>query len=268
MTIGDYGEAVILGIVQGIAEFLPISSSGHLVIIGEIIRNLTGREIDPEANVQLIVALHAGTLLSILVVYRNRLLGLLRERWVLAGIVIATLPLVIIAPTPIKDFLEEGMATPMVAGCCLLLTAFLLLVSRSMERGERSLEQITPLHAWLIGLFQLLAILPGVSRSGSTISGGLILGYTREAAANFSFFIAIPAILGATVLKAADMFGGETTGANFPIGPLLVGTAVSFIVGWLTLSWLLSIIARGRLHWFAIYCTIVGIATITWQLVA
>lgn len=275
MPSGDYLEAMALGVVQGIAEFLPISSSGHLVILGEIIHSATGREVSPEANQRLVVALHAGSLLSILVVYRRILWDVLARRRIVVGIVVATLPLVAVALTPLPKLLEQAFATPAVVGACLLLTAALLLAGQYLERGERPLEDIPWWHALVIGLFQMVALLPGVSRSGSTIAGGLVMGYRRTAAADFSFFIAIPAIAGAMVLEVAKAVRGESAGGagggtdgGFAAGALAAGALVSFVVGWITLRWLLGVIARGRLHWFAIYCAAVGLATLIWQAVS
>jgi undecaprenyl-diphosphatase len=271
MSEGDYLEAMVLGVVQGIAEFLPISSSGHLVILGELIHEASGRARPQGANQQLVIALHVGTLLSILLVYRGILWDVLRRRRIVVGVIVATLPLVAVALTPLPKLLEEAFATPAVVGVCLLLTAALLLAGQSLERGERPLEDIPWWHALAIGLFQMVALLPGVSRSGSTIAGGLVMGYRRTAAADFSFFIAVPAIAGAMVLEIAKAVRGESVGSaggGFEPGALAAGALVSFVVGWITLRWLLGVIARGRLHWFAVYCACVGVATLIWQAVS
>ena len=263
-----YIEAVVLGAVQGVAEFLPISSSGHLVILGELIQRLSGREVDPEANLQMNVALHVGTLLSILWIYRRDLWELRKRPKIILAIIIATLPLVAIGLSPLKDFFMKGFETPLIAGCCLLITAALLASAHHFETNARPLEDLTPLRAGLIGLFQAVALFPGISRSGSTISGGLLLGFRRDVAANFSFFIAIPAIAGAAVLMLKDVFTEEAppATAGYGVGPMLLGTLVSFVVGLVVLRWLLKLISQRRLIWFAIYCAIVGTLTIIWQL--
>lgn len=267
MTSAELLEATLLGIVQGIAEFLPVSSSGHLLIVGEILRELTGRQIDPEQNLQLSVALHFGTLMSIVCVYRQRLFALLIHRPLLTAVIVATLPLVVIGLSPLRKSVESGFETPLVAGICLLVTGLLLAVSDRVGRGKQRLTHMKLPHALAIGLFQAFALLPGISRSGSTIAGGQLLGYRREAAADFSFFIAIPAILGATVLTLLKVWEAPgTSTVSVPTGMLLVGTGVSFVVGYFSLRWLLSLIARGKLIWFAIYCGIVGTATILWQI--
>lgn len=257
-------EAIVLGIVQGIAEFLPISSSGHLVICTELLNSMTGKEFDSESSLQMNVALHVGTLGSILVVYRNYIFELLRDprRWI--TIIVATLPLVLLALTPMKDWLSSH-STPMVAGWCLLVTAMLLFLSaRVSERAKQ--ETVSVPSAFLIGCFQACALLPGISRSGATITGAMFTGVEKDAAARFSFLIAIPAILGASVLELKDYFTTTTAEAAEPIA-LLAGAAVSFIVGWFSLNWLLSIISRGKLHYFGWYCVCVGLLTIFWQFV-
>ena len=260
----EYIEAVILGIVQGIAEFLPISSSGHLVIVGALIHEWTGRTVDPDANLRMNLALHVGTLFSILWVYRHELLSLVNRPGVCVAIVVATLPLVVIGLTPAIDWLDEIFNTPLLAGCGLLVTAVLLTAGQRLERQTGTIDLLRPAGALGIGLFQAVAILPGISRSGSTIAGGLIVGLRRESAATFSFLIAIPAICGAAVLLAKDILA-ESRGDQ-AVSVLLLGAIVSFGVGLLALRWLIRLLSQGKLHWFACYCAVVGVATIVWQL--
>jgi undecaprenyl-diphosphatase len=265
----EYIEAVVLGAVQGIAEFLPISSSGHLVILGELIQRLTGREVDPESNLRMNVALHVGTLLSIFWIYRSDLWALRSRPKIVLAIIVATLPLVVIGLSPLKDLLEQGFNTPLIAGCCLLVTAGLLASAHRWETNRRTLEELSPWRAGVIGLFQAVALFPGISRSGSTISGGLLLGFRREVAASFSFFIAIPAIAGAAVLTLKDALtdvvpNPRNTGYSW--GAILLGMLVSFVVGMSALRWLLRLISERRLIWFAWYCAAAGTLTILWQL--
>ncbi|MEZ6047456.1 MAG: undecaprenyl-diphosphate phosphatase [Planctomycetaceae bacterium] len=267
MSAGELLEAVILGIVQGIAEFLPVSSSGHLVICADLIKSFTGEKFDPEASLQMNVALHAGTLLSILVVYRHDLRKIAfqpRSWW---PIIVATSPLVLIALSPVKDLLEQ-YSSPLVAGCCLVVTAMLLfMTSRFLKEpdSESPTDLEVPLHkAFLIGLFQAVALLPGISRSGSTIAGALFTGIPRQAAARFSFLIAIPAIAGATVLMMKDYFTEPSVTSVSPVA-LGVGAVISFLVGLVSLKGLLAIISRGKLHYFGWYCLTVGLVTIIWK---
>jgi len=261
----EYLKCILLGLVQGVAEFLPISSSGHLAIVNHLI----GGELE---TIELNVALHLGTLLSILVVYRKELPVILTNRKLCLAIIIATLPLVLVAlvaKDQLDAIVDAASASPLWAGCGLLVTSLLLFLIPRVEAANpetRELDNIRLKDAFIIGLFQVIAPLPGVSRSGSTIFGGLFSGLKREAAAPFSFFIAIPAICGAVVFKAKDLFEHQTGGTNF--GPLLVGTLVAFVVGVISLKWLLKIIATRRLSIFAWYCLIVGLSIIAWQLLS
>ena len=252
----DYLTAMLLGLIQGIAEFLPISSSGHLVIA----ETLLGGEYD---NVELNVALHFGTLLSILVVYRKRLLSVARSRRLLACIVLATLPVVVVGLS-FKSTIEAFFETPIVVGFAWCGTALLMALTPRIEHGERSLEDMSWRDALIVGLFQAIAPVPGISRSGSTIFGGMASGLRREAAADFSFYIAIPALGGAMVLHLKDLL--EVGGTDLAAGPMLAGMLVAFLVGIVALKTLLRMVVGRRLHWFAWYCGTVGVATILWQI--
>lgn len=259
----DYLEAVLLGIVQGVAEFLPVSSSGHLVIAGALVQRFTGRTVDAESNLQLNVALHLGTLFSILVVYRRDLLRVLRDVRLCLLIVLATVPVAVVGLL-LKDAIEQYLLNPLAAGVCLFVTAGLLALAERTAGGETPMERLTPRQAGVIGLFQALAILPGVSRSGSTISSGMLAGLKPEDAARFSFLIAVPAIGGAVVLTAKGML--EEQGGGNPLPVLLAGAAVAFLVGWASLRGLIGLIRRHQLRWFAWYCALAGAATVAWQL--
>lgn len=263
MSTEELIQAVVLGIVQGIAEFLPISSSGHIVIFSTLLNRLYGKEVDPESSLQLNVAVHLGTLFSILVVYRSDVIRLLRDFRLCCYIVLATLPVVVVVLL-LHDSIKQ-IQTPLAAGIGLFITAGFLLAADYTLRGDDSLEAMTPLRAGLIGCFQAVAIVPGISRSGSTISGGLLMGLRPEESARFSFLIAIPAICGAVVFEVKGMLEGKG-GAN-PPAMLLLGAAIAFIVGWVCLRWLLSLVRRRRLRWFAWYCLLVGTATLVWQAV-
>lgn len=266
----SYLDAILLGLVQGVAEFLPISSDGHLVIM----EHLLGIKSDLMA---LNVALHFGSLLAILVVFRKDLLPVLRDFKLMTAICVATLPLI-----PVGLFLKDSpwLTSPLLAGCGLCITALLLLVSQRFERngsagaetdrtnepnatGEgRRIERpsdISWLQALIVGLFQAFAVAPGVSRSGSTIVSGLMQGFRRDVAAKFAFLIAIPALLGATVLEAKDLFDSEMSA---DLGPIAAGTVVSFLVGIACLNLLLKFITQRRLHWFGWYCLVVGLIVI------
>lgn len=258
----EFMQAIILGVIQGIAEFLPISSSGHLVIFEELLGRCFGANGVIENKMDLNVALHLGTLFSIIVVFWSDLWALLRNWRLCVAIVVATIPAAVIGLS-CKDTLESAFNSPLIAGCGLLVTATLLALSQKLERNEKSLESLSMPMAFIIGVFQAMALIPGISRSGSTIGGGLLLGLQREAAASFSFFIAIPAIAGASLITAKGLW--ETPTRIDSISVLGAGLLTSFVVGVIALRWLLRIIARGKLHWFAYYCAVAGTATIVWQ---
>lgn len=259
----EYIHAAILGVVQGIAEFLPISSSGHLVIAGELLNQVAGTQV-PTESATLSIALHFGTLLSIAVVYRRELLPVLRDVRMMALIVLATIPVGVVGLL-LKDHVDAVFNTPLLAGEALIVTAAFLLIGRQLQHRREASPDIGPLSAGLIGIFQAIAIVPGISRSGSTIAAGLACGLSREQAARFSFLIAIPAIGGASLVTAKDLLTQETA-VDSNLTAVLLGTLIAFAVGVATLSWLLRIVTADRLHWFAGYCLAVGIATIGWQL--
>lgn len=260
----DYLTVILLGILQGIAEFLPISSSGHLVIAGELLQGL-GHSPANLASIELNVALHVGTLLSIVFVYRRHFRDVLRQPRLMWSIIVATLPLIPMGLF-LKHEIDRLFETPLVAGCMLCVTAALMAAARRVERGARTLEDVRPRDALLIGLFQAAAVLPGLSRSGSTIFGGLLSGVRRDAAADFSFYVAVPAIAGAAVLHAKDLW--EQGAGDVAPGPLLAGAVTAFVVGVCALKALLRLVTRQKLHWFAWYCGIVGVATIVWQVMS
>ena len=207
------------------------------------------------------MALHVGTLFSILVVYRSDLFRLTHQPRLFSAIVIATLPIVWVG-FYFKEQIEQYFDSPLLAGCGLMVTAVLLLLGQKLERTQSELETMSVTEPFVIGLFQAVAIVPGISRSGSTISAGLLAGLPRQSAATFSFFIAIPAIAGAAVLVAKDVWEQGMDGSP---ATMLVGAATSFLVGVAALRWLLRVVSRGMLHWFAYYCLVVGCLTIAWQ---
>lgn len=261
----EYLHAVILGVVQGIAEFLPISSSGHLVISDALLRQLSDGEM-PEARATMNIALHFGTLVSIVIVYFDSLWKLRNNFRTQVLVVVATLPIGIIGLL-LKDFVDQNFQAPLVAGCALLFTAGFLWFGQRLQANENATDHLTIGAALGIGIFQAIAIVPGISRSGSTIAAGLACGLKREAAARFSFLIAIPAIGGASVLELKDLLAGEKPFTGDLVA-LILGMLVSCVVGLLALNWLIRIVAKDKLHWFAIYCVVIGGATITWQVLA
>ncbi len=256
-------QVLILATIQGVTEFLPISSSGHLVIVAA----LTGVK---DNIVEVNIVLHVGTLFSILVFYWHRIWRLINEdRKVIALLIVGTVPAVVIGVT-LKASIPEILESPLLAGCMLPFTGIMLVWAASNKQGKTSYDQLTYGQSCLIGLAQAIAILPGISRSGSTISAGLKLGLSPQSAATFSFLLAIPVIGGAGLLEVKDLIGdldagGVKTGTDLWL--LAVGAVVSFIVGLASLNWLVRLLEKGRLSWFAWWCIPFGVSVIIWQLV-
>ena len=256
-------QTLIQAVVQGITEFLPISSDGHLVIVGKLLEKWFGTQATDKEAVELIVGLHLGTLVATIIVYWNELWSLLKRRRLLANVVIGSVPVAIVG-LMFKDWFEQTLASPLFAGLGLLLTALFLWAGQRMELNLLELDQIRWPHAIAIGLFQALAPLPGVSRSGSTIAGALMIGVTRQAATTFSFLLSVPAVGGAVLLKGIDMVRG--TSGGLAIGQLLFGAVISFAVGIVALRFLIRIVTQRKLHWFAWYCLALGMSVTAWQL--
>lgn len=263
---------IVLAVVQGVAEFLPISSSGHLAVLGRLFG------IEEDANETLAILLHAGSLLAILVFYWKTLIGFLSpKQWHLAGMVIlATIPAGV-AGVGIK-LLDISIFDNLAAtGMLFLITATLLRMSEKpglivRRRGEEnapptSLEKITFRQAVVVGVSQMLAILPGLSRSGTTISAGILCGVNREAAGTFSFLLAIPAIGGAALLEICKLLSGKVV-SKLAISnmQLAVGFLISAVVSYGALWLLTGLIRRGRLAWFSWYLYVLGAAVVGWQL--
>ncbi len=257
---------LILAVVQGIAEFLPISSSGHIVILSELLSPVDRDKLD---ITDLNIALHFGTLGSILVVYRKRIIELLIEdRRMIGVLVVASIPAAVVGFLIEFYSYDDVLENALVAGVCLIATGVILLVAARWTNVDRQANPVSYTQATLIGLSQAFAILPGISRSGTTISTGVMLGQPRRAAATFSFLMAIPVIGGAALLKMVllmrDASRGEAEGAT-PIMLLAIGALVSFGVGYVALRYLIRLLDRGRFHWFAWWCIPVGIAVVVWQ---
>ena len=267
MTIWN---AIILGLVQGLAEFLPISSSGHL----SVLNNLFGLTTAEEGHLFFDVLLHLGTLISICVVYwkdivsmffevlsfvnLGPLAGQRRERYPAARlflmIVLATLPLVLVLP--VKDRVESLYYKSIFIGVMLILTGFMLHVSDRMVQGNKTEKNMSMLDALLIGVCQCVATIPGLSRSGTTITAGLATGLRRDFAVKFAFLMSLPAVLGANLLGFIDAAQEGIDWASVPA--YLVGTAVAMVTGIGAIALLKRISRSGRFGGFAYYCWVVG----------
>lgn len=261
----DWIEALVLGIVQGLTEYLPVSSSGHLAI-GSALFGIEGEE-----NLAFTILVHVATVLSTLVVLWKEIAwifrGLLRFQWneetrYALNIIISMIPIGIVGVF-FKDYVEEVFGSGLaIVGSMLIVTA--LLLAFAYYAKPRTKENISPLDAFIIGVAQACAVMPGLSRSGSTIATGLLLGNKKESMAQFSFIMVIPPILGEAlldVLKAvggeADMAAGETS-----IVALIVGFLAAFVSGCLACRLMTNIVKKGKLIYFAIYCAIVGAVTL------
>jgi undecaprenyl-diphosphatase len=255
-------QAIFLGAVQGIAEFLPISSSGHLVFL----QSLFGLK---ESPIFFDVMLHLGTLLAVVVYFRSDIWKIARGiRAIPKGseedregikllfwIILASIPTGLMGIL-LKDWFESLFSKPKVVGGMLLITGLVLWLTRWTKKEGRPLGQMRWLDAVLIGIAQGVAIIPGISRSGATISTGLFRGLDRELLGRFSFLLSIPAILGATALESTKM---DSKGALFTT---LIGSAVAFVVGILALTVLIKIIKIGKIFHFSYYCCLLGILMI------
>lgn len=262
-----YLQILLLALVQGIAEFLPISSKGHLVLVASLLHEFAGTTL-PDM-VEWAIVLHLGTLLSILVVYWDRICRLLGpDRRVIGLLIVATLPAAAAGLTLKKlHLLDAWFADPLLVGCLLPVTGLMLIAGARVARARAECgvdySQMTYGQALAIGCFQAAALLPGISRSGTTIVGGLVVGLKRDSAASFSFLLAIPAIAGGGILEALDWF---SEGSQEPAGLLFAGLVVSFIIGVASLKLLLRWLNQGHLAWFAWWCIPVGVAVVLWQL--
>ncbi len=258
-------KIILLSVVQGIAEFLPVSSSGHLAVLGRLM------DFDPEKSVLVNVILHAGTLAAILVFYFKELIALLKkDNWRIIGlIVVGTIPAVIVGLAIKKTGLDEKLfGYPLVSGIGFLITATLLIIGMKSGRDDGvELAKTSYVKALLIGIAQAIAIMPGISRSGSTISAALKLGIKKADCATFSFMLAIPVIGGAALLEILSAVKhGELTYNAAELLPLITGFIVSAVVGYVSLNILLAVLKKGRLGFFSIYLYIVGVLVIGWSI--
>lgn len=275
----DWLDALILGIVQGLSEYLPISSSGHL----EIFKQILGMDLDPDSSLEFSVLLHVATVLSTIVVLWREFRPLCvsfftfkrdKEFYYVCKILVSCIPVAIVGFC-FKDFVESFFGGNLVVvGVCLCVTALLLCFAyyfRGMPSGNSKPtagHDITWRDALVIGCAQAVAVLPGLSRSGSTIATGLLLGDDREKVASFSFLMVIIPILGEGLLDLKDMLApaadAAVAGAGAPLGAMLVGFMASFLVGCLACKWMLSLVKKGKLVWFAAYCAAAGLLCICW----
>lgn len=255
-------QALILGIIQGLTEYLPVSSSGHLAI-GQALFGLQ----DGESNLTFTVLLHVATVLSTVVILWSEIVWIFRDlfkwKWnegtrYVVNILISMIPVAIVGFF-FKDKIEEVFGSGLlIVGIMLIVTATLLTFSYFAKPRQK--EHISGFHAFIIGIAQACAVMPGLSRSGSTIATGLLLGNKKEKLAQFSFLMVIPPILGEALLDIKDIFEVGFSEAMSGISPVaaIVGFLAAFISGCFACKWMINIVKKGKLIWFAIYCFIIG----------
>lgn len=258
-------EALIMGLVQGLTEYLPVSSSGHLTIAA----NLFG--MSGEENLTFSIIVHIATVLSTCLILWKEIVWIIQDlfkfKWnegtkYAANIILSMIPVGIVGVF-FKDTIEEIFGSGLlIVGICLMITAALLAFAYYAKPRQR--ESISPVHAFIIGIAQALAVLPGLSRSGSTIATGLLLGNKKEKLAQFSFLMVIPPILGEALLDAKDLLEGSAEAINsaIPTSSLIIGFLAAFISGCLACKWMINIVKKGKLVWFALYCAIIGAVAI------
>lgn len=261
----DWLQALWLGIIQGLTEYLPVSSSGHLTIASHLFG------IEGEENLAFTVAVHVATVLSTLVILWKEIAWIFRglfrfqyndETRYVANIVVSMIPVGIVGVF-FKDKVEEVFGSGLViVGAMLIVTA--LLLTFSYYAKPRAKENISIKDAFIIGLAQAVAVLPGLSRSGSTIATGLLLGNNKARLAQFSFLMVIPPILGEALLDTMKMVkhGTAAVMGDISLGVLAVGFIAAFVSGCVACKWMINIAKRGKLVYFAIYCAIVGVITL------
>ena len=267
----DWLQALILGILQGLTEYLPVSSSGHLAI-GQALFGLD----DGASNLTFTVLLHVATVLSTLVILWKEIVWIFKDLFTKQSwrkycnlndgtkyafnILISMIPVAIVGFF-FKDKVEEIFGSGLlIVGIMLLVTASLLAFSYFAKPRQK--ENISPLHAFIIGIAQACAVMPGLSRSGSTIATGLLLGNKKESLAQFSFLMVIPPILGEALLDVLKVVKGEEAFGGIDTLPLIVGFVAAFVAGCLACKWMINIVKKGKLIWFAVYCAIIGIVAI------
>lgn len=261
----DIIDAIILGIIQGLTEFLPVSSSGHL----ELGKAILGDNSVPEESLLFTVVLHFATALSTIVVFRKDILdiikGILKFQWnddmqFLAKIVLSMLPAVIVGL-----FFEEQLealfgGNILLVGCMLIITALLLFLA---DKAKDTNKKVTFSNAFVIGISQAIAMLPGISRSGATISTSVLLGNDKTKAARFSFLMVVPLIFGKI---AKDVLSGDISTESQNFTALSIGFVAAFIAGLFACTWMISLVKKSKLSYFAIYCVIVGLIAIAFAL--
>ena len=241
-------EAIILGIIQGLAEFLPVSSSGHLMVFHRILG------IESNDNLTFIVVLNLGTLLPLLFTFRKDLLELIKQPFqkTVYLLIIATIPIVV-ATLLFEDFVEGLFQSTQFLAFGFLATGIILILTDKIQNNNKTMKEMSYFDSIIIGLTQAVAIFPGLSRSGSTISALLVRGVTREDAAKFSFLMSIPAAFGALAFRILRMFTGHIAVADLNFLNLFAGFIAAMISGYLSINFMMKLIKTAKLKYFALF---------------
>jgi undecaprenyl-diphosphatase len=254
-------QAFVLGIIQGLTEFIPVSSTAHLLLSQSILKIPAD-----DAMFSFLVIVQLGTIVSLFAFYWKDLLDILKatfdfkrstpERNLGIYIIVATIP-ALLAGYLLKDAIEAMFKQPLLqASIRLFAAAILLTLAEALTRKNRTLDSMTWLDALIVGLFQIIAVFPGASRSGSTISGGLFRGFDRPSAARFAFLMSVPVMLAAGGYEILDVIQMPNLGEFLPL--LAVGFVTAAVVGWFAIKWLIGYLSKRSLYVFAAYCAIVG----------
>ncbi|MBW6500767.1 MAG: undecaprenyl-diphosphate phosphatase [Bacteroidales bacterium] len=255
----DWIEAIILGLVQGLTEFLPVSSSGHL----EIGKALFG--IDPSGNFYYTVAVHGATVASTLVVFAREIIHLLKgtlafrmneETTYVLKLFLSMIPIAVVGLFFRSEVIGLFNGNMIVVGSMLLTTAFLLFAGHFIKRKERSIGYM---DSFIIGIAQVLAVIPGISRSGATISMGMMLGNRKDELAKFSFLMVLVPVIGANLL---EILSGDFTRGSTGAGVIMAGAVAAFVSGYIACRWMITLVRKSKMIWFAVYCSVVGLITI------
>jgi undecaprenyl-diphosphatase len=265
----SFFQATILGIIQGLTEFIPVSSTAHL-LIGQQLLGIPANN----AMFSFLVIIQLGTVVSLIVFYWRDLLELIQaffskpfltqENRLAWYVVIATIP-ALIAGFLLKDAVESLFKKPILEASIRLFSASILLAgAESLTRKDRALDSMTWLDSLIVGLFQIIAVFPGASRSGSTISGGMFRGFDRPAAARFAFLMSVPVLLAAGGYQTLDLIKMPDVGQFLPL--LALGFGVAAVVGWFAIKWLIDYLSTHSLYVFAAYCAVVGLICLVFSL--
>ncbi len=263
-------ESIVLGFVQGAAEFLPISSSGHLVIV-QALFGIT------QNNLAFTILLHLATFFAIFAAYYKSVISLIKEfflmlfdivtlkgpqlkkskyRYYIIYIIIATIPAGI-AGVLLDSYIESAFSSVLVVSIMLIVTGFVLLLGEKLSAlGSQKIEELGPVKSFLVGLFQMCAIMPGLSRSGTTMTGGIVMGLSKDEALEFSFLLALPTILGSVILKAKDVVAAVQ---DISIVACLAGFVTALVVGYCSILLFKKIVKKGSLISFSVYCWVLGL---------